>query len=142
MPETEKDIQELFSLIHPLICFCSIEHIHAMPQRTGLRDGVEVKMGQGNLGSFKQGYNFGFLIGMLAAFEIPYELVSPQKWQKAMNCLTHGDKNVSKAMAQRTWPKTKFTLKTADACLIGEYSRRKWGALKSPLSGETSWDDI
>jgi len=88
-----------------------IESVHSMPK-------------QGVASSFKFGRSFGFLIGLLTGLQIPYTLVTPQKWQKAMECLTHGDKNVSKAAAQRLWPNRKWTHAIADAALIAEYGRR------------------
>lgn len=78
---------------------------------------------QGVASSFKFGRSYGFLIGLLTGLRIPYEFVTPQKWQKAMGCLTHGDKNISKAAAQRRWPNEKWTHATADAGLIAEYGR-------------------
>lgn len=88
-----------------------IESVHSMPK-------------QGVASSFKFGRNFGFLLGLLTGLKIPYTLVTPQKWQKEMQCLTHGDKNVSKAAAQRLWPDRKWTHAIADAALIAEYGRR------------------
>ena len=60
----------------------------------------------------------------LAALQIGVELVTPQCWQKAMQCRTKGDKNVSKAKAQQLWPTEKWTHAKADAALICEYGRR------------------
>lgn len=80
--------------------------------------------GQGVSSSFKFGQSFGWLIGVLDSMRIPYEFVTPQRWQKAMGCLTGGDKNVSKAAAQRLWPQLKITHANADALLIAEYCRR------------------
>jgi len=88
-----------------------IESVHSMPK-------------QGVASSFKFGRSFGFLIGLLTGLQIPYTLVTPQKWQKAMECLTHGAKNRSKAAAQRLWPNRKWTHAIADAALIAEYGRR------------------
>lgn len=88
-----------------------IESVHSMPK-------------QGVASSFKFGQSFGFLRGLLTGLKIPYTLVTPQKWQKEMQCLTHGDKNVSKAAAQRRWPNHKWTHAIADAALIAEYGRR------------------
>lgn len=68
--------------------------------------------------------NFGVWKGILIALKIPYELVSPAKWQRDMKCLTKGDKKVTKAKAQQLFPKTKVTLANADAILIAEYCRR------------------
>ena len=49
--------------------------------------------------------------------------VSPVKWQTAMGCRTGGDKNVSKAEAQRLWPSLKITHRNADSLLLAEYAR-------------------
>jgi hypothetical protein len=56
--------------------------------------------------------------------KIPFEEVSPVKWQKVMGCLSKGDKNVTKAAAQRLFPDIKITHAIADALLIAEYGRR------------------
>lgn len=64
------------------------------------------------------------LIGLLAAYEIPYREVTPQKWQQEMQCRSGGDKNVTKAAAQKRWPSDKITHANADASLIAEYCRR------------------
>ena len=78
----------------------------------------------GVVSAFTFGRSYGWLLGVLDALRIPYEFVTPQKWQKAMGCLTGGDKNVSKAAAQRLWPSLKITHANADALLIAEYGRR------------------
>jgi crossover junction endodeoxyribonuclease RuvC len=79
---------------------------------------------QGVSSTFKFGVNYGFLRGMLTAHKIPFEEVTPQKWQKAMGCLSKGNKNVTKAKAQQLFPNLKITHKVADALLIAEYCRR------------------
>ena len=79
---------------------------------------------KGSSGAFSFGRNYGFLIGLLTGLRIPYRMVTPQTWQKAMGCLSHGDKNVTKAAAQRLWPNEKWTHAIADAALIGEFGRR------------------
>jgi hypothetical protein len=94
---------------HP--CKAVIEKVHSMPK-------------QGVSSSFKFGMSYGFLRGLLVGLKIPFEEVSPQRWQKYMQCLTHGDKNVSKAKAQQLFPSVKITHATADAILLAEYLRR------------------
>lgn len=81
---------------------------------------------------FNFGRNFGFLLGALAAFEIPTVLATPQAWQKALG-LGHREKDAApaewkrklKAEAWRLYPAQKPTLRTADALLILEYARRQ-----------------
>lgn len=98
--------------------FCVVEHVNAMP-------------GQGVTSCFSFGQNFGFILGLLAAFHISYELVRPQKWKKEFSCTS--DKNTSIAVAQRLFPgvdlrRTPQCRKphdgVAEALLMAEYARR------------------
>lgn len=79
---------------------------------------------QGVVSAFTFGRSYGFLRGVLAASKVPYIEVRPQRWQKALGCLTRGDKNLSKAKAQQLWPKLKITHANADALLLAEYGRK------------------
>lgn len=112
MPETDKDLMELFrdsiNLSEPRAL---IELVHSSPQ-----------MGVKSAFTFGEGY--GRLQMALTALGIPYERVRPQAWQKALGCMTKGDKNVSKRRAQELFPDIKVTHSTADALLIAEYNRR------------------
>lgn len=101
--------------IHP---FCVVEHVNAMP-------------GQGVTSCFSFGQNFGFILGLLTAFRIPYELVRPLKWKKEFSCTS--DKNTSIEVAQRMFPgvdlrRTPQCKKPhdgiAEALLMAEYARR------------------
>jgi Holliday junction resolvasome RuvABC endonuclease subunit len=115
LSNTERDIADWlcgFDLSNSRAC---IEIVHSMPK-------------QGVSSSFKFGQSYGFLRGVITALQIPFFEVSPQRWQKAMNCLTKGDKNVSKAAAQRLWPRLKITHANADSLLIAEYLRTKWNS--------------
>ena len=109
---TEGDISEVFSKL-PVQSFAILESVHSFP-------------GQGVASSFKFGMNFGMLKGFLYGFGIPFELVTPQKWQKEIGCLTGGDKNISKTKAQQLFPQIKVTHAIADALLLAEYARRTW----------------
>ncbi len=84
-------------------------------------------IGKGQPGSamFTFGQNYGQILGVLAALEIPTTLVRPQKWQAAMslgNSATHASKSKWKShlatRAKQLYPKSKITLATADAVLI------------------------
>jgi len=98
--ETEQDISRWV-----------IENVHSTPQ-------------MGVTSAFTFGDSLGFLRGLLTAHQIPFEKVTPQKWQKVMCCLSKGDKNVTKAAAQRLFPREKITHANADALLLAEYCRR------------------
>jgi crossover junction endodeoxyribonuclease RuvC len=115
MPETERDLWEIVRTREVGEAFAVIEAVHSMPK-------------QGVASSFKFGRSYGFLRGCLIASGIPFEEVTPQKWQKALGCLTKGDKNVSKRRAQQLFPGLKITHATADALLLAEYARRLWNA--------------
>lgn len=110
---TFPDISAQFDYIrqYPDNWFAYIELVHSMPK-------------QGVASSFAFGKSYGFLIGMLTAHRIPYDYVTPQKWQKELNCMSKGDKNVTKQKAQQLFPGVKFTHQNADAVLIAEYCRR------------------
>ncbi len=116
-PETEHETAQLLEeiIFKARTAVAVIELVHSMPR-------------QGVASSFKFGRHYGFLRGLLVALKIPFLEVTPQKWQKEMGCLTHGDKNVSKARAQQLFPNQRFTHATADAMLLAVYcSRLSWG---------------
>lgn len=112
-PKTEADIARLFfdfSQFKDTHCF--IEKVHSMPK-------------QGVVSTFTFGQGYGFLRACLVCHKIPFEEVTPSKWQKALGCVARGDKNKLKAKAQQLFPDLDVTLKTADALLICEYGRRE-----------------
>ena len=121
MPETERDVCDFLSNFDSH-SFAFIESVHAMPK-------------QGVSSTFKFGRNYGFLRGVLIALQIPFQEVSPAVWQRKMECLSHGDKNITKARAQQLFPNVTVTHAVADALLIAEHGRREY------LSRET-WGDI
>ena len=107
---TEHDIAEWLREFPPVTA-AFIERVASSPQ-------------MGVVSAFTFGRSYGFLRGLLVGSQVPFHEVSPAVWQKAMGCRTKGDKNVSKAAAQRLWPTLKITHANADALLIAEYGRR------------------
>lgn len=102
-----------------LDCRVCLEHVGAMP-------------GQGVTSMFNFGQNFGYIKGLLEAFQIPYELVRPQKWKKEFGIT--GDKNSSVEVCKRLFPgvslrRTERCRKDddgmAEALLMAEYARRR-----------------
>lgn len=98
---------------------CCLERVGAMP-------------GQGVTSMFRFGENYGFIQGLLTAYSIPYELVTPQKWKKEFQIT--GDKNSSIAVCKRLFPDV--SLRRTDRCkkdhdgmaealLMAEYARRR-----------------
>lgn len=119
MPDTLQDLWELLCDIHPnRLCEkqppikAYIEQVHSSPQ-------------MGVKSAFTFGNGFGHLEMALTAAGIPFERVRPQVWQKALGCMTKGDKNVSKRKAQELFPDRKITHATADALLIAHYGTKQ-----------------
>jgi len=94
--------------------------------QTAMLEKVASRPGQGVVSVFKFGKAYGLLRGILVANSVPFNDVTPGKWQRAMKCLSKGDKNVTKAAAQRLMPTApnKIVHEDADAWLIAEYCRR------------------
>lgn len=117
LSETEADIRDFVSRISDLCflenwpMFAYVERVSAMPK-------------QGVSSTFKFGASYGFLRGLLVALKIPFEEVTPGTWQRALKCLSGGDKNVTKARAQQLFPAMTITHAIADGLLIAEYGRR------------------
>lgn len=117
MPSTEHDINDFFER-NKDVDVAYLEQVHSMPQ-------------QGVASTFKFGVSYGFLRGILVANKIPFEDVTPMKWQKALGMnakkgetkIKH--KNDLKGKAQQLFPKQKFTLKNCDAALIAYYGYKK-----------------
>ena len=112
MPDTLQDLWELvrdISMAEP--CRAVIESVSSSPQ-------------MGVVSAFTFGRGYGNLEMALTAAGIPFERVRPQAWQKALGCLTKGEKNITKAKAQEMFPALKITHAIADALLLAEYCRR------------------
>lgn len=110
LDQTEHDIAEQLEHLLSYPAVAVMERVHSSPQ-------------MGVKSAFTFGESAGFLKGLLAAYAIPYRLVTPQVWQKKMGCMTKGDKNITKQAAQRLWPDAKVTHRDADARLLAEYCR-------------------
>lgn len=113
LKETPHDIDAWLRGYTLQIVYCQIERVSAMPR-------------QGVSSTFKFGTSFGFVQGLIVARAIPFDLVVPSRWQEAMKCKSKGDKNVTKAAAQRLFPGITITHANADAYLIAENARRTY----------------
>jgi len=137
MPETQPDIYNSIKYIAKMgPCKCYIEKVHAMP-------------GEGVNSVWTFSGNFHGLTMALYALQVPFTLVTPQTWQKAIGVKKRpvpkankemsiyekeslkklkynakkDHKNNLKEKAQQLFPEQKITLKTADALLLVEYGR-------------------
>lgn len=94
-----------------------LENVHSMPK-------------QGVASSFCFGEGKGMWEGILAAFEIPTELVSPQRWKKIIMADQGKDKSAARFKAMTLFPSLADQLKLvkydgrAEALLMAEYGRR------------------
>jgi len=110
MPETERDIYDLlesYKISNPIVW---LEKVHAMPK-------------QGVSSTWKFAANYNFIRGVIIALKYPLYDVPPVKWQRALGCLSGGNKNIPKAKAQQLFPQLKITLNIADALLIAYYGK-------------------
>ena len=79
---------------------------------------------------FNFGHNAGVLEMACACYDLPTELIAPQRWQKMLGLGTRGSRSRAawkrklKARAEQLYPSVKVTLKTADALLLLEVARR------------------
>jgi len=98
--------------------WCMLERVGARPL-------------QGVASSFKFGMSYGFVRCALFAAAIPFDEVTPAKWQEKMRC-PKGEKKdkkkINRERAQQLFPDVYMTLSgehaVADALLIAEYGRR------------------
>lgn len=113
MPDTLQDLWELLcELSNEGNCKAYLEAVSSSPQ-------------MGVVSSFSFGRGYGNLEMALTAAGIPFERIRPQVWQKALGCMTKGNKNVSKRKAQELFPDRKVTHTTADALLIAYYGTKQ-----------------
>jgi len=122
MPDTDADTLDLF---RELVRNARRENwtIQAAVEKVGGYCGK----GQPGSSMFRFGNSYGFLVGVLMAFEVPVVLVRPQQWQAVLQlgkAADHGSKPAWKrhlrAEAARRFPHLRPTLSTADALLILE----------------------
>ena len=84
--------------------------------------------GDGGRGAFTFGLVNGLVRGALLTLKVDVRLVPPMLWQSRMQCLTGGNKNVSRLAAQKifptVFPKEMFKYQAdniADSLLIARY---------------------
>ncbi len=96
-------------------CCAALELVHSMPK-------------QGVASSFHFGKGFGIIQGILCALNIPYELVTPQRWMKLMLEGRPKGKGSSIIKVKELFPEMRDLKRTehgkADAILLAEYLRR------------------
>ena len=97
MPSSASDLAEIVApplLVGGWVAY--VENVHAMP-------------GQGVTSMFNFGKGFGEILGVLAALNIRTELVSPQKWKRAVLAGTDRDKAAAIRFVQENYPAIDLT---------------------------------
>jgi crossover junction endodeoxyribonuclease RuvC len=111
------DVQEIKKIIlnnRPTHCF--IEQLTPMPKISGLT-------------AFSMGHSEGVFMGILGAYNIPFTLVRPAVWKKAMQC--PADKDGARMRANQLLPQFKdnWPLKKhdgrAESALIALYGAQR-----------------
>jgi crossover junction endodeoxyribonuclease RuvC len=93
-------------------------------------------VGTGNITSAYQiGFGFGLWVMALTALEVPYEIIRPDAWKRAMAIPAGSDKEASRAKAQALFPEVAERLRkgkcrpdVCEALLLAEVARRRFGA--------------
>jgi crossover junction endodeoxyribonuclease RuvC len=124
LPATESDcrilVANLMALADQHRAF--VEKVGATPQ-------------MGAVSSFSFGRSYGFLRGLLIGMAVPFEEVSPQRWQADFGLRQHGKRlgkgdtekhNAIKGKAQQFFPHLKITHAKAAALMICEYGARRF----------------
>ena len=126
MPETEGDVLHWIKANASFDSVCVIEKVGGYVGK-----GKDGKGGQPGSAMFVFGQGYGGLRMALLACSIPFEEVTPQRWQKAIMHSGRGKhesktqwKNRCKARAMQQFPGVNVTLATADALLIALYCKR------------------
>lgn len=119
VPFDEREYANVLRNLYGQLAKACLEHVGAMP-------------GQGVTSMFNFGQNFGYIRGLLEAFQVPYELVRPQKWKKEFGI---SDKNSSVECCKRLFPgvslrRTERCRKDddgmAEALLMALYAKRRF----------------
>lgn len=119
IPYSDEELLKTADYAMEYDCICCLEKVGAMP-------------GQGVTSMFNFGKAYGYIKGVLEAFGIPYQEISPQKWKKEFGL--NSDKTASVEVCRRLFPDVNLLATPrckkahdgmAEALLLAEYARRK-----------------
>ena len=121
MPEKISDIESALSFV----LHNSIVYVEDVPPFVGInRPAARI---------FKLAKNYGIILGILQALTMEYKTIRPAVWMKAVGAGKKKEysndnkwKNHLKDLALDYFPKSRATLKTADALLILEYGMQQY----------------
>lgn len=126
-PQSDSGLAELYRWLRVTnAAFCAIERVWASPQ-------------MGVVSAFTFGGAYHAARALAIARGLTLIEPTPQQWQKAMGCLTRGDKTITKRLATKMFLNVKVTNATADALLLAAYCRRvALGEIQGPTNGKES----
>jgi hypothetical protein len=126
MPGTTR---ELWSLLYGEFSGTRVSSTYAAVEEVSGYIGVR----QPGSAMFRFGASYGELRMALVALGIPFRVVRPQAWQKALDIPPRKRsesktawKNRLAAEARRRFPTSRITLATADAVLLADYARQTY----------------
>lgn len=130
---TGKRVLDLRAITGLLGSFAREPLSHCVLEQQGVRPG------QGAVSGFKLGEGYGALKGVLAALAVPYEVVRPAAWKKALGLPARKDTKARKAaaieLARSLFPDVELRKShrcrvahdgIAEALLLAEHARRRW----------------
>lgn len=95
-----------------------------------IMEGVHSSPQQGRVSAFTFGRGYGQLEAILDYLKdiFTVDIVTPQRWQTAVDCLTGGDKKISVARVKTLFPDLEgVNQKNADSVLLAYYGYMKYG---------------
>ena len=119
MPYSDKELIDLCADSKYREVICCLEKVGARP-------------GQGVVSMFNFGQSVGYIKGILEAYRIPYQEITPQKWKREFGLSS--DKAVSAEVCRKLFPDISLLATPkckkphdgmAEALLMAEYARRK-----------------
>ena len=130
MPDTPSSLYDLLSDLNKKIYCAYIENVSPWACRHSLANASKLMM------------NKAYCEMACLSLRIPINWVKPEVWQKSLQCLTGGDKKVTKKRAQELFPERSkyFTLINSDVAIINLFGLmnegwvNKIGVNKSGLS--------
>lgn len=97
------------------------------PLRAAIEKGHSMP-GQGVRSMWTMGYGAGLIEGLLIAWDVPFERIEPQRWQRVMLDGMGKGGDAARVRAGQLFPDVRLTHKKdgrADALLIAEFLRRQ-----------------
>lgn len=119
IPYSDEELIKTCFYVMEFDSICCLEKVSAMPH-------------QGVTSMFNFGKSYGYIKGVLEAFSIPYQEITPQKWKKEFGLSS--DKTASVEVCKRLFPDVDLLATPrckkphdgmAEALLMAEYARRK-----------------